>query len=508
LSTYITRHFWAPALVALAGAGGWGELLQAAEVDTYPLTHSPITQYNACISGSIVVWSDYRNGNWDIYGMDIETGQEFPICTNEATQDLPYIDGHIVVWRDLRNGNWDIYGYNLETHEEFPVCTAPGMQWRPVVYGNLIVWQDRRLGDWDIIGYDMTRHLERLIAVAPGDQEFPSIYRDIVVWSDDRGNGGRLFTVSAEPVDESRPVIDGDVVVWRAKSDPPYWNIYAKRLSTGEVIPICTAQGDQWYANICGDIIVWDDRRSPSWDIYGYDLSTKTQFVICKYARDQLLPDVEGCVAVWHDLRDGVSNLWAADLRPLLTTQVSIGPQYLNPGAVWIAFPAQPLNPDPALILGEDVVRNRLQRWNPELKTIQTYPDDFTEVEAGTGYSLTLDRWLSATYTGVRTNGDQVINLRYAGWIWIGTSLCKDVELSCCLVRDNRTGQIRTALADRAAQSPWINWQFIYWDTADDMAKIVGLDDAGDSRVLRAWYGYRLWVCRDDIDLILPGSSP
>jgi len=56
------------------------------------------------------------------------------------------------VWRDYRNGNWDIYGYDLSTSTEFPICINLNDQWDPVVYGDLVVWWDHRNGNWDIYG--------------------------------------------------------------------------------------------------------------------------------------------------------------------------------------------------------------------------------------------------------------------------------------------------------------------------------------------------------------------
>lgn len=50
------------------------------------------------------MWSDARNGNSDIYGFDLVTKSEFPICTAPETQIEPAIDGNIVVWTDGRGG--------------------------------------------------------------------------------------------------------------------------------------------------------------------------------------------------------------------------------------------------------------------------------------------------------------------------------------------------------------------------------------------------------------------
>ncbi|MBU7027927.1 MAG: hypothetical protein HXS48_13410 [Theionarchaea archaeon] len=75
---------------------------------------------------------------------------EFQITTNPRSQDDPAIYGDIVVWSDKRNGNWDIYGHNLVTREEFPVTTNPYSQGCPAIYGDIVVWQDKRHGNWDI----------------------------------------------------------------------------------------------------------------------------------------------------------------------------------------------------------------------------------------------------------------------------------------------------------------------------------------------------------------------
>ncbi|NMC76400.1 MAG: hypothetical protein GYA60_03795, partial [Candidatus Methanofastidiosa archaeon] len=44
------------------------------------------------------------------------------ITSDTFNQQRPAIYGDIVVWEDNRNGNSDIYGYNLKTGQEFPIC--------------------------------------------------------------------------------------------------------------------------------------------------------------------------------------------------------------------------------------------------------------------------------------------------------------------------------------------------------------------------------------------------
>lgn len=144
-------------------------------------------QYNPAIYENIVVWQDERNEDCDIYGYDLKTKTEFPICidlNNRYDQYYPAIYGNIVVWQDERNGNWDIYGYDLITKREFPICTASGDQWTPAIYRNIVVWTDDRNGNWDIYGYDLETQTEFPICTDPDTQWDPKIYGNTVIWHD------------------------------------------------------------------------------------------------------------------------------------------------------------------------------------------------------------------------------------------------------------------------------------------------------------------------------------
>ena len=91
----------------------------------FPVCTASDDQWSPAISGDIVVWSDDRSGNRDIYGYDLSTDTEFSICTDPEWQSSPAISGDIVVWQDNRNGNWDIYGARLGL-AQLKVCIDPG----------------------------------------------------------------------------------------------------------------------------------------------------------------------------------------------------------------------------------------------------------------------------------------------------------------------------------------------------------------------------------------------
>jgi beta propeller repeat protein len=107
------------------------------------------------ISGPYVVWKQFvcsvdplsMVGSIVVY--DIRNGEMKTIKTGvESWFDLD-ISGNILVWDEKRNGSTsDIYGYNLKTGREFPICTARDDQLSPRVSGNTVVWYDYRYQGW------------------------------------------------------------------------------------------------------------------------------------------------------------------------------------------------------------------------------------------------------------------------------------------------------------------------------------------------------------------------
>jgi len=105
---------------------------------------------NAAIDDSFVVWQDDRNGDWDVYGFDVKSGEEREIYKGPGDQENPALHGSLVVWQDNRSGEWDIYGCDLTAGRVFPVFVGRGNQTEPAIYGDAVVWTDDRDGDKNI----------------------------------------------------------------------------------------------------------------------------------------------------------------------------------------------------------------------------------------------------------------------------------------------------------------------------------------------------------------------
>ena len=121
-------------------------------------------QRNPAIFGETVIWVVENDG--EIFGRNIVDSEDFIIataqynnCENGGFYDWmlePALYEHMVVWTDCRNGNRDIYALNLSTFQEFQITSHAGIQECPALYENLVIWEDNRQGTWDIFGYDLS----------------------------------------------------------------------------------------------------------------------------------------------------------------------------------------------------------------------------------------------------------------------------------------------------------------------------------------------------------------
>jgi beta propeller repeat protein len=88
----------------------------------------------------------------DIFLYNIEDEIEIPICTKNGSQLTPDIWGEWVIWSDARNGTFDIYGFNLKTKKEIQITnTTEIMETNPIIYNNNIIWSEHF---WDPNGSD------------------------------------------------------------------------------------------------------------------------------------------------------------------------------------------------------------------------------------------------------------------------------------------------------------------------------------------------------------------
>jgi beta propeller repeat protein len=307
----------------------------------FSITTNPSNQRSPAIYGNIVVWTDYRNGNCDIYGYDLSTKEEFQITTDPSDQENPSIYGAYVVWEDKRNDGNHVYGYNLLTHEEFHIVTGSSWRMFPAIYKDIVVWTDSKYGNSDIFGYNLSTHQEFQITTDLSTQQKPALYRNIVVWEDERHSDfsvygynlvtGREFRISRKPLlypfrsYQYDPVIYMDTVIWNEEYGDL---IRGYDLSTSEKYSIVTVkamgcdysiyflQGHSGRPAIYENIVVWADCRYGKRDIFGYNLLTDQEFQVAVQKGHQGSPAIYQNIVVWEDTRNGDWDIYGTELTP------------------------------------------------------------------------------------------------------------------------------------------------------------------------------------------------
>jgi hypothetical protein len=256
----------------------------------------------------LVVWQDDRSGGSDIYATRVSTGgivldaSGIAISTAANGQSSPAVgfDGvnYLVVWSDSRSGDLDVYGARVSMEcavldaSGIAISTASNGQRSPSVafdgVNYLAVWEDLRNGGYSNV-YCARVSTEGVvldasgiaISIATNRQHFPAV-----------GFDGTNY-----------------LVVWEQRYLWDYSDLHGARVSTegivldSPVIEISIADYDQFNPALRFDgtnyLVAWEDHRSGnSWDIYGAQVSVEGVVLdpggeaISTAANDQLSPDL------------------------------------------------------------------------------------------------------------------------------------------------------------------------------------------------------------------------
>ena len=254
----------------------------------------------------------------------------FSICTESHAQEWARVSGHNVVWIESRNDtngkNRDVYGYNLVTQTEFPICSNPSNQAYLAgldISGNTVVYHSAITPYYpDIYAFTLPDGPEFLAASHQGwdPATKPRIDGDLVVWLNwksvyARRLGGAVVPVSTRSCDN--PDVSGHIIVWQEWHESSHYDILGYDFDTQATFVICDYHSGNpntsYKTNpaISGNIVVWQDPRGNDGasDIYGKNLATGEEFPICTHTGFQLKPDISGNVVVWVDNRvDGLGQ--------------------------------------------------------------------------------------------------------------------------------------------------------------------------------------------------------
>lgn len=304
--------------------------------DALPVAPFNSVQQTPDADNGIVVWAEWADEDWNVYGLDIlDPAAEliFVDVYPGTDQTRPKIWFDRVGYQDNSSGDWDIWLADIAdplNPANYPITDFFNDQTKPAIHGNTIVWQDEFTpGTWDIYAADITEPNNASVYAVNGlefDQTAPAVFRSTVVYQDDSNVNTDIWSAdvwlkdwpqydSVIADDERRqtaPALWEDIVVYEHETAGGDIDIYGRDISTVDSEPFIIAGGAgfQQAPDISGHLVVWQDSRSGNWDIYGYNLITHQEFQITTHPADQTNPAISGLLVVWEDSRVTPTNIY------------------------------------------------------------------------------------------------------------------------------------------------------------------------------------------------------
>jgi TolB protein len=227
------------------------------------------------VSNGIVVYEDRQMG--DVFAYSVLTNVTTNISHGAATD--PAIGQGLVAWEDTRNGNREIYAMNLTSGEQRRVTTSTDFNAYPDVSNGIIVWVRANSTQAHIYDYDWASNTTRQITNAPAIDENPDVYGKIVVYEHYNTAYTNcdiyMFNLTSgveRPLpfngwEVRNPRISGDFVsfenISQGVSHVMLWNIV-----TNKVYQISHGSSSQFLNDIDGNRIVYTDDRDGQFDVY------------------------------------------------------------------------------------------------------------------------------------------------------------------------------------------------------------------------------------------------
>jgi TolB protein len=265
---------------------------RAADTDVYyhdlgdgehPVIVAPGNQELTDVANGIIVYTDYRSS--DIRAFDVSSGTTTEITKPDKENSGrvfnsvdPATDGTIVAWQDNRDGNNEIYAKDLETGEERRITDATDVDSRPAVSDGRIVWQRCMAGaTCDIWSYDWASETTTQITNTPSVNEMnPDVNGQNIVYQTNVNGNSDIAVFNLNTRMEQVPPLE------QAQANPHVWaeNVAMDDLSgglyhitlwnipSGGIYHLTSGMSGQYLNSIWDTRVAYTDDRNGDLEIY------------------------------------------------------------------------------------------------------------------------------------------------------------------------------------------------------------------------------------------------
>ena len=223
--------------------GNWElYLLDLKTWQEFNLTQHPAEDRNPSLSpdGTRIAFESHRDGNWELYLLDLESEDVSRLTDHLAFDGAPSWspDGSRVAFESYRDGNWEIYllelgGLLLTRLTDDPAGDyAPS--WSPD--GQHIAFTSWRDGDKEVYVMDADGSNPRNLSSSPGDDEYPAWSPDgqkLAFVSSRDGYTTEIYVMNADGQEQTR-VTFNHVHDWSPSWSPDSEEIICSSYNKGE----------------------------------------------------------------------------------------------------------------------------------------------------------------------------------------------------------------------------------------------------------------------------------
>jgi TolB protein len=178
------------------------------------------------LGGDLIAWTDDRDGNADIYALNLATSEERRITSDMLVDQAPSVGDGIIVWERCDGYACDVFAYDWTSGATVQVTATPWASERFAdVSGRTVVFQ-REQGtpiDKNIVAFDLDTLTEKVLLLT-GDQENAHISGNYVSYNDSESGlphiglwdliSGCHFEMTSNPSGQYLNDIDGNKIVY------------------------------------------------------------------------------------------------------------------------------------------------------------------------------------------------------------------------------------------------------------------------------------------------------
>lgn len=223
--------------------GNWElYLLDLTSWQEYNLTQHPAEDRNPAWSpdGGRISFESRRDGNWEIYILELHTSEVTRLTHNLAFDGAPAWspDGTRIAFESYRDGNWEIYALTLDSGQLARLTHDPSGDYSPAWSpdGGQIAFTSWRDGNKEIYIMDADGSNQRNLTNAPADDEYPTWSPDgqkVAFVSSRDDCATEIYVTEADGENQRRLTYD-DVNDWAPAWSPDGQEIISASYNKGE----------------------------------------------------------------------------------------------------------------------------------------------------------------------------------------------------------------------------------------------------------------------------------